>query len=159
MAFNKLIFICEDNATLGPMAQAIFEREAPDLEIDVISRGMVVLFSEPTNLKASVLLEEHDLTMPVALTVQFSPRDVNPYTLLVTMNKAQKRRLATDFKVNDNVYTLAECAGSSDEIKNPYGKGEEVYEETFKQMEGYIKEMVKRLKNDIPFGVSVQSVL
>ena len=51
--FQRIVFICMDNTSGSIMAESIFnsvmEQLAPEQQIGVCSRGLVVLFPEPLN--------------------------------------------------------------------------------------------------------------
>ncbi len=146
--YNRVIFVCDDNTSLSPVALALFNAEECDMEIDAISRGLVVLFPEPVNPKAEDLLARHKLRMPVEVTTQFSSAEVTPATLVLTMDKRQKRRIATDFYINENVFTLAEFADANEDILDPYGRNMEFYETSYRQISEYIHVIAYKLMHD-----------
>ena len=54
---------------MGPIAETIFKNSNHGLEMEVCSRGLVVLFPEPVNPKAETLLATHGLMQPYRKTV------------------------------------------------------------------------------------------
>ena len=54
--YDRIIFVCEGNHSKGPMAETIYKSLTENENIPAISRGLVVLFSEPVNEKAVSVL-------------------------------------------------------------------------------------------------------
>lgn len=142
---TRLIFVCTDNTCLGPIAETIFKHSDHDLDLDVCSRGLVVLFPEPVNPKAETLLATHGMLMGARTTKQFCREEVDSQTLILTMTITQKRRLATDFFVNDNVFTIKEFAGGHGDVSDPYGKDQAAYEECFAELSNLMEFVIFRL--------------
>ena len=59
MAYDKLIFVCKENVYLSPMAEWIMKSIVMDKSKKICSRGLVVLFPEPRNLKVTDVLIKH----------------------------------------------------------------------------------------------------
>lgn len=142
---TKLIFVCTDNTCMGPIAETIFRNENRDLDLDISSRGLVVLFPEPVNPKAETVLATHGLIISSHTAHQFKAEEVDEETLILTMNTVQKRRLATDFFINDNVYTISEFAGVHKDVDDPYGKETKDYEACFTQLYELMQNVIYRL--------------
>jgi len=53
--YEKIIFVCTGNTCRSPMAATIYRSLETNSDIKVISRGLVVLFSEPSNPKAEIV--------------------------------------------------------------------------------------------------------
>lgn len=142
---KKLIFVCTDNTCMGPIAETIFKNAWHNPELEICSRGLIVLFPEPVNPKAETLLATHGLIISSHTARQFKAEEVDEETLILTMNIAQKRRLATDFFINDNVYTLPEFAGEHKEVEDPYGKELKDYEACYMELDKLIQNVIYRL--------------
>ena len=61
--YDRLIFVSNSDTCRGPMAEAILKSKFLLSELEVESRGLVVLFPEPVNQKAEAILASHWLTM------------------------------------------------------------------------------------------------
>lgn len=142
---TKLIFVCTDNTCMSPMAETIFRNENHELDLEVSSRGLVVLFTEPVNPKSETVLATHGLIMSNHTSHQFKAEEVDAETLILTMNTVQKRRLAIDFFINDNVYTLPEFAGVHGDVDDPYGKEIEEYEACYNRLQELMQNVIYRL--------------
>ena len=142
---TKLIFVCTDNTCMSPIAETIFRNANHELDLEVSSRGLVVLFPEPVNPKAETVLATHGLIMNNHTARQFKAEEVDEQTLILTMSTVQKRRLAIDFFINDNVYTLPEFAGIHGDVDDPYGKSAEAYEECYTKLYDLMQNVIYRL--------------
>lgn len=155
---TKLIFVCTENTCQSPMAETIFKHMDHALDLDVYSRGLVVLFPEPVNPKAEKVLGTHGMLMENHVTRQFKAEEVDEQTLVLVMTTVQKRRLATDFFINDNVYTIREFAGIHGDITDPYGKGIEEYETCFMELFELMDKVIYRLLyGRLPEGAEAKS--
>ena len=57
--YDRLIFVSNSDTCRGPMAEAILKSKFLLSELEVESRGLVVLFPEPVNQKAEAILASH----------------------------------------------------------------------------------------------------
>lgn len=142
---TRLIFVCTENTSQSPMAETIYKSIRHDLDLEVFSRGLVVLFPEPVNPKAEQVLGTHGMIMEKHITTQFRQDEVDENTLILTMTVVQKRRLATDFFINDNVYTIREYAGEHGDVEDPYGQATEAYERCFDELYELMDRVIYRL--------------
>lgn len=142
---TKLIFVCTENTVQSPMAETIFKNIDHDLDLAVCSRGLVVLFPEPVNPKTETTLATHGMLMGTHTSCQFSREEVDEQTLILTMTVAQKRRLATDFLINENTYTIREFSGEHGDLCDPYGQSPNAYEECFSELYALMQKVIYRL--------------
>ena len=118
---KKIIFVCTDNTCLSNMAAAVFEGIRGEREIQVASRGLVVLFPEPINQKAVAILKSHQLVLLDEEAKPLERKDLIPGTLLLTMTRAEKQQVKERFPENPNVFTLREFTGQEGDIAEPLG--------------------------------------
>lgn len=118
---NKVIFVCSDNTCASNVAEAIFKSILGDHDIEVCSRGMVVLFPEPVNPKAVAVLKARNLVMERAESEGLNFNDLEGHPLILTMTEAQKNRLVESYPGAADVFTLREFVGSSGDISLPVG--------------------------------------
>ena len=60
-SYDKVIFVCTSNTFCSPIAEAVYREIAPAWLPKAVSRGIVVLFSEPISPKVNVILSSHDM--------------------------------------------------------------------------------------------------
>lgn len=89
---KKVLFVCTANTCLSNMAAAVFEGVRGGREIQVASRGLVVLFPEPINQKTVAILKSHQLELLDEAARPLTREDLIPGTVILTMTRAEKRR-------------------------------------------------------------------
>lgn len=146
----KIIFVSEEDTCLGPLAEHIMKATLPlQNDYEVLSRGRVVLFPEPYNLQVQKILIRHGMKMDEeeneAVSVPFSIDEVDENTIILTMSMQQKINLLEDYGNIWQIYSLAEFAGESEDVPDPYGGTEEDYEKCFLELERLIKLIIQKL--------------
>lgn len=145
--YDKVIFICTGNTFCSPVAEAVYKSMAPTWLPPAISRGIVVLFSEPINPKVNVLLSGHDIEISNhKCSVMLDKNEITPETLLITMTFSEKVKLMEDFEIEHNVYTLGEFIEEDTDITNPYGAEEELYEKFFEEVCSRVERVILRIE-------------
>ena len=143
--FDKIIFVCAENNSRGPMAETIYKSLTENEGLPSLSRGIVVLFPEPVNEKAETVLENHGLTCAVKVSRELKAKDITDGSLLLTMTDKQKEQIADKFGVTDNVFTIKEFNGEEGDVKDPYGGTLVDYEECFNDLLRLIKKTIYKL--------------
>ncbi len=144
--YKKILFICEDNTATSLMAEMICKSMVTDKEVTITSRGMVVLFPEPVNPKAQVVLINHGLELEERTAKMLDNGDLDEETLVLTMTINQKERIVRDFDFRGSVYTMYGFIDEEMDMVDPYGGTVVEYEECFATMSRVIKKIVIKLK-------------
>ena len=139
--YDKLIFASNSDTCRGPMAEAIMKSKFLLEDLEIESRGRVVLFPEPVNQKAEAVLVSHGLSMKEHTSEQLSEEDFGERTLILVMENALKKKIYEDFDHIENVYLLTEYISYPGEIANPLGGTLADYGVCFEHLE----EMINRL--------------
>ena len=145
MKYDKVIFVGNENTCRSPMAEALFlfsfeEEECP---CEIVSRGLVVLFEEPYNQKAEMILYNHGLETREKMAIQLTEEDLQGNPLILTMGFTDKLKIIEDYNYEGSVYTLKEYVGNDDELLDPYGEEMDIYEACYQdiyQVIGLVKE-------------------
>lgn len=147
--YEKIIFVCTSNTSRSVMAETIYKSLETNSDIEVISRGLVVLFPEPSNPKAVIVMDNHHLSIKDHTSVLLKQEDFDEDTLLLTMNMQQKEKLNEDFGFDLNIFTLKEFIGESGDVIDPYGKTLVEYEDCYIELARLLKKTVYKLNKDM----------
>lgn len=146
MDFKRVIFVGKENITLSPMAEWMFKSILMDKEKEILSRGLVVLFPEPRNMKVTDVLIKHSVPCDEQTSQEFSVDEVTEDTLIITMNFMQKVKVLEEYDSPENVYTIKEFAGEDGELMEPWGVDDESYETSYVEIKDLLYKIKKRLQ-------------
>ena len=143
--YDRIIFVCEGNHSKGPMAETIYKSLTENESIPAISRGLVVLFSEPVNEKAVSVLENHGLTCAVEFSKELTKEDITENALILTMTDKQKKQTLDKYEIENDIFSIKEFNGEEGEVKDPYGGTLVDYEECYNELLRLIKKTIYKL--------------
>ena len=143
--YDRIIFVCEGNHSKGPMAETIYKSLTENESIPAISRGLVVLFSEPVNEKAVSVLENHGLTCVVEFSKELTKEDITENALILTMTDKQKKQAIDKYEIENDIFSIKEFNGEEGEVKDPYGGTLVDYEECYNELLRLIKKTIYKL--------------
>jgi hypothetical protein len=127
------------------MAETIYKSLTENENIPAISRGLVVLFSEPVNEKAVSVLENHGLTCAVEFSKELTKEDITENALILTMTDKQKKQAIDKYEIENNIFSIKEFNGEEGEVKDPYGGTLVDYEECYNELLRLIKKTIYKL--------------
>lgn len=140
--YDKLIFVSNTDTCLAPMAKFIMKSKFLLEDLEIESRGRVVLFPEPVNQKAEAVMVSHGITMKTHEAMQLEDEDFGERTLILAMDHVLKRKLCEEHTYVENVYVLTEYVGCKEELINPLGGTLANYGECYERMEKMISRLV-----------------
>ena len=143
--YDRIIFVCEGNHSKGPMAETIYKSLTENESIPAISRGLVVLFSEPVNEKAVSVLENHGLTCAVEFSKELTKEDITENALILTMTDKQKKQAIDKYEIENDIFSIKEFNDEEGEVKDPYGGTLVDYEECYNELLRLIKKTIYKL--------------
>lgn len=142
---NKVIFVCMDNLCRSPMAESIMKNIIRDRDITIESKGLVVLFPEPYNLRARSILLNNEIIMSNGTATQLSEADFSDDTLILTMDRDEKQKIQEEFSNSYNVFTIMEFAGGSGNIMDPYGGDWDVYNLFYESITSWVTQAEEKI--------------
>ena len=145
--YNRIIFVAESGTCRAPMAAGILGQYSLKHPVEILTRGLVVLFPEPLNQKAEAVMISNGINMEGFMSVQLTEEDFTEDTLVLVMERAQLEKVFEKFPEADpeNVHVLTELVGDELEILDPYGGTLQSYGLCFETMNKSIKKLVKLL--------------
>lgn len=148
--YRRIIFVAEAGTCRAPMAAALLKEYTLKHPVEVLARGLVVLFQEPLNQKAEAVMISNGVSTEGYVSTQLSDEDVDEDTLVLTMERSQCQKVL-DICANakeENVCVLTELVGEELEIMNPYGGTLQSYGLCFETLRQTIKKLVKLLNEN-----------
>lgn len=147
-SYDRLIFVSNSDTCRGPMAKGILKGKYLLGDLDVDSRGLVVLFPEPVNPKAEAVMESHNQSLKGHAATALKESDFDERTLILTMDSDNLRKVFENYENAKNVFLLASSVNSTEEIINPYGGSLEDYGACYDLLERLISKLVVLLNEE-----------
>lgn len=143
---ERLIFVCKENTARSIMAEFICRNMmGAEPHMEIMSRGLVVLFPEPVNPKAEIVLINHGMNLQDRTASQLKEEDITDETLVLTMDQKQKNMIMREYEKTNLVYTLKEYVSEDGDVMNPYGGNLVDYEDCYVELVRLIKKTVIKL--------------
>lgn len=135
---KNILIVGTNNTTRTYMAEAVIRRLCEERELDEVeisSRGLVVLFPEPVNPRAAQAVGDAGYKIREFQATKLSGVDVEKADLILTITLEEKEHVLADYEEeladSDKVFTISEAAKEPVGIPNPYGKEVEDYATCF----------------------------
>lgn len=136
--YRKVILAGADNTCESIMAEAIFRNIAGKRPLDIISRGLVVLFPEPVNPKAIAVLEENHLQASKNYSEKLTMEDITADTLILALREAQVQKIAAVLNPACDIATLRGFVGYKGDTETPSGDLSN-YQDAFENLDLLVK--------------------
>lgn len=148
--YNRLIFVGTTGACREVMAAAILEEFTLKDPLEILAKGLVVLFPEPLNQKAEAILISNGITSEGFVSSQLQKEDITETTLIITIERAQREKLLGLFPETDpqNVNSLSEIVGEELDLVDPYGGPLASYGLCYESLRKMIRKLVKLLNDE-----------
>lgn len=146
--YDRLIFVSNSDTCRGPMAEAILKSKFLLSELEVESRGLVVLFPEPVNQKAKAILASHGLTMKDHTAKMLEQEDFDERTLILVMEDALKQRIFQEHENVQNTWQLSEYIKEETDVTEPVGGSLADYGACYELLDSMISSLVVVLNEE-----------
>ena len=145
--YNRIIFVAESGTCRAPMAAGILQECNLKHPVEILARGLVVLFPEPLNQKAEAVMISNGINMDGFMSTQLTEDNFSEYALVLAMNHSQREKMFEKYGHADpeNVYVLTELVGDELEIIDPYGGTLQAYGLCYETMRKTILKLVNLL--------------
>lgn len=145
--YNRILFVCGSDTCRAPMAAGILAEYNLKRPVEILSRGLVVLFPEPLNQKAEAVMISNGINMEGFMSQQLTEEDLTEDTLVLPMERTQMEKLFEKFaNANpENVHVLTELVGDELEIIDPYGGTLQAYGLCYETLRKTILKLVNLL--------------
>ncbi len=127
--YNRVVFVAESGNCREPMAAGILADLGLKRQIEVVARGLVVLFPEPLNQKAEAVMISNGIPTEGYMSSPLTAEDLEEDTLVLAMEGKQREKILEMFEdaKPENVQVLTEFVGDELEIIDPYGGALQMY--------------------------------
>ena len=144
---RKLLMVCTGNLCRSPMAAELMKARLKAIgreDIEVSSAGLAACVGEPPPPPVVVRMKARGLDVSKHRARQFTPELGNDSDLILVMESAQKRSLENYWpNYRGRVRRLGEWRGQ--DVTDPYGQSEEVYDACLASLEGCLNDWDERL--------------
>ena len=121
---KKIIMVSTNNTCRSFIAESILRQyllDANQKNVEVISRGLVVLFPEPVHVKAAdMVIKTCGIESLDFRSAQLTQEEVEESDLILTMTEEQKDKILEEYHGYKEIATLNEYARVEGAIIDPY---------------------------------------
>ena len=142
--YQKVIFVGEDNLCESIMAEAIMRSIIDERPLEILSRGLVVLFPEPVNSKAVTILENNNLKAGKSYSQELKETDITEDTLILVMKEAQAQKVKNTYPDLCDVELLRTFAGYQGDMITPSGDLDN-YQEVYEHIDLLVKAAARKI--------------
>lgn len=129
---DQLIFVCTGNTCRSPMAEALGKKYLSD-GLFITSRGLTVSYGQSANIKAIIAMDMEGLDIRSHQAKQFDIGEVTDETLILAMTRSHQDFLVAYYpELKGQVFTLLTFAQMKGEVKDPFGAGQDTYNQCAK---------------------------
>lgn len=149
--YDKIIFAAESGNCREIMAAAILKNLGLTWNIEILARGLVVLFPEPLNQKAEAVMISSGLSTEGCMSSQLTEDDLQGNVLVLAMESKHRDKILELFAHADSnkVHVLSEYVGDEIEVMDPYGGTLQMYGLCYETLLATLKKLVNILDKGV----------
>jgi L-threonylcarbamoyladenylate synthase len=149
--YDKIIFAAESGNCREIMAAAILKNLGLTWNIEILARGLVVLFPEPLNQKAEAVMISNGLSTEGCMSSQLTEDDLQGNVLVLAMESKHRDKILELFAHADSnkVHVLSEYVGDEIEVMDPYGGTLQMYGLCYETLLATLKKLVNILDKGV----------
>lgn len=147
---KRVIFAAGSGTSRAPMAAAIMRQLVESRNIEVLARGLVVLFPEPMNQKTEAVLISNGIVPGDFSSEPLTAADIVTGTLILTFEASQRERVLQTIDGADetNTYVLSNYVGDEIEVLDPYGAPIQTYGLLYEVLRSSIEKLLLRIQEE-----------
>lgn len=147
----RVVLVCSGNTCRSPLAAAALRRERPTWQVE--SAGVAASPGTPATAGAMRAAEGRSLDLSGHRAQPLTNAALDAVDVVLTMTEGQRGAVAEAFPaVKRKLLTLAEAAGTTGDVDDPYGGSEETYGRTLDQIERLVAGAAANLSREAPLG-------
>ena len=132
---SDIIFVCTGNTCRSPMAEAIAKSLKPEGVFS--SMGVAATGGTPASKNACLVMEEAGLSLDSFKSSKLDKKKLGNAKLVLTMTKGHLNQVRA-LCPKSNAHTLAEYAGESGDVPDPFGGDLDEYREIAEKIKALI---------------------
>ncbi|MGN0349388.1 MAG: phosphotyrosine protein phosphatase [Roseburia sp.] len=147
--YRRILFVGESGTSREPMAAGILKECGLKRPVEILPRGLVVLFPEPLNQKAEAVMISNGINLEGYTSTPLTEEDFTEDTLVLTMERTQLCKILEKYEnANpENVFVLTELVGEELEIINPYGGTLQAYGLCYETLKKTVRKLASLLND------------
>lgn len=146
--YQEVIFVSTGGTCRSILAKAIYRNINTNEDLQIESRGLVVLFEEPVNPKAVAIAKSKGISIEDEKSEQLTMDDFGDDILVLVMTDLLKKKVYDEFENAVNVYSIREFAGEAIDVEVAYGGELTEYGSQFKYLEKLITIVKDKIEQD-----------